>query len=288
MRSLLLAIVSATALLAQVTAQAPKPFQAQAASTISYVAKGDEKTVEIHNVAFEVTSEQVPGRPPKERLLLRKTSVAKQIEGDEGEEATTTIEAWPLGADLKTKPIYSLTLTGREGQTVDNALWVASRGTEEQDWWSVYKLGSGQHLFETYVPLLKFSISLDIQKERYVGLEVPPDSTADKRLKEPHVLGVLTYASEDKVLHEALLTDDDPKQALLLRSFADETHEVSLVEGPRPVGKGEPSRKIKITFSENWPSPPSVQEVVIPILGDDLDLAHAQLPAKMHIAAWRR
>src|SRR5580692_10312126 len=133
MRSLLLAIVSATALLAQVTAQAPKPFtaqvQAQAASTISYVTKGDEKTVEIHNVAFEVTSEQVPGRPPKERLLLRKTSVAKQIEGDEGEEATTTIEAWPLGADLKTKPIYSLTLTGREGQTVDNALWVASRGT---------------------------------------------------------------------------------------------------------------------------------------------------------------
>ena len=284
MRSLLLAILLAPGMLAQ----APKPFQAQAASTISYVTKGDEKTVEIHNVAFEVTSEQVPGRPPKERLLLRKTSVEKQVLGDEGEEATTTLEAWPLGTDLKSKPLYALTLTGREGQTVDNALWVASRGTEEQDWWSVYKLGNGQHLFDTYVPLLKFSISLDIQKERYVGLEVPPDDTADKRLKEPHVLGVLTYASEDKVMREALLTDDDPKQALQLRSFADETHEVSLVEGTRPVGKGEPSRKIKITFSENWPSPPSVQEVVIPILGDDLDLAHAQLPPKMHLAAWRR
>lgn len=152
----------------------------------------------------------------------------------------------------------------------------------------MYKLGGAQHLFDTYVPLLKFSISLDIQKERYVGLEVPPDDTPDKRLKDPHVLGVLTYASEDKVLHEALLTDDDPKQAQLLRSFADETHEVSLVEGPRPVAKGEPSRKIKIRFSENWPSPPSVQEVVIPILGDDLDLAHAQLPPKMHVAVWRR
>ncbi len=175
MRLSLLAVLMAPALLAQ----APKPFQAQAASTVSYTTKGDEKTVEIHNVAFEVTSEQVPGRPPKERLLLRKTFVAKQIEGDEGEDATTTIEAWPLGTDLKTKPIYSLTLTGREGQTVDNALWVASRGTEEQDWWSVYKLGNAQHLFETYVPLLKFSISLDIQKVRYVGLEVPPDDAAD-------------------------------------------------------------------------------------------------------------
>ncbi len=284
MRSFLLAML----ILPGMRAQAPKPFQAQSASTISYVTKGDEKTVEIHNVAFEVTSEQVPARPPKERLLLRKTSVEKQIEGDEGEEATTTIEAWPLGTDLKSKPLYALTLTGREGQTVDNALWVASRGTEEQDWWSVYKLGSAQHLFDTYVPLLKFSISLDIQKERYVGLEVPPDDTADKRLKEPHVLGVLTYASEDKVLHEALLTDDDAKQARLLRSFADETHEVSLVEGPRPVAKGEPTRKLRIAFSANWPSPPSVQEVVIPIVGDDLDLPHAQLPAKMHVAVWRR
>jgi hypothetical protein len=283
MRSLLVAIAIAPGLLAQA------PFQAQSASTISYVTKGDEKTVEIHNVAYEVSSEQIPGRPPKERLLLRKTSVEKQVLGDIGEEATTTLEAWPLGTDLKAKPLYALKLTGREGQTVDNALWVASRGTEEVDWWSVYKLGTGQHLFDTYVPLLKFSITLDIQKVRYVGLEVPPDDAADKRLKEPHVLGVLTYASEDKVLHEALLTYDDVQQARLLRSFADETHEVSLVEGPRPVAKGvEPTRKIKITFSENWPSPPSVQEVVIPILGDDLDLAHAQLPAKMHIAAWRR
>jgi hypothetical protein len=285
MRSLLLAIVMTPVLLAQ----APKSFQAQSASTISMVTKGDEQTIELHNVAYEITNELIPGRPPKERLLLRKTSVEKQVLGDEGEEATTTLEAWPLGTDVKLKPLYALTLTGREGQTVDNALWVASRGTEELDWWSVYKLGNAQHLFDTYVPLLKFSITLDIQKVRYVGLEVPPDDTADKRLKEAHVLGVLTYASEDKVLHEALLTDDDPKQAQLLRSFADETHEVALIEAPRPVAKGvEPSRKLKVTFSANWPSPPSVQEVVIPIAGDDLDLAHAQLPPKMHVAVWRR
>jgi hypothetical protein len=285
MRSLLLAIMITPVLLAQ----APKSFQAQSASTISMATKGDEQTIEIHNIAYEVTSEQIPSRPPKERLILRKTSIEKQILGDEGEEATTTLEAWPLGTDIRSKPLYALTLTGREGQTVDNALWVASRGTEELDWWSVYKLGNGQHLFDTYVPLLKFSIALEIQKVRYVGLEVPPDDTPDKRLKEAHVLGVLVYASEDKVLHEALLTDDDPKQAQLLRSFADETHEVSLVEGPRPVAKGaEPSRKLKVTFSANWPSPPSVQEVVIPIMGDDLDLAHAQLPPKMHLGVWRR
>jgi hypothetical protein len=44
MRTFLFIVLMAPALLAQ----APKPFQAQAASTVSYVAKGDEKTVEIH------------------------------------------------------------------------------------------------------------------------------------------------------------------------------------------------------------------------------------------------
>ncbi len=177
---------------------------------------------------------------------------------------------------------------------MNDALWMASRGTEEVDWWSVYKLGTAQHLFDTYVPLLKFSISLDIQTMRYVGLEVPPDDTADKRLKEPHVVAVLSYASEDKVIREALLTCDDPKQAALLRSYSDNMREISLVEGPRQgrtalgAKAAEPSRKIRILSRENYPSPPSPVEVLIPVLGDDLDLAHAQLPARMHIAAWRR
>lgn len=105
MRTLLLAIVVAPVL----AAQAPKSFQAQSASTISVVTKGDEQTIELHNVAYEVTNERVPGRPPKERLLLRKTSVEKQVLGDEGEEATTTLEAWPFGTDLKSKPLYALT-----------------------------------------------------------------------------------------------------------------------------------------------------------------------------------
>lgn len=283
MKSILLFIAAASLLLAQ------KPFQGQSSSTISFVAKDDEKIVETHNVTYELTGDHVPSRPEEERLVLRKTRQEKQVLGDEGVEATTTLEVWPFGTDLKLKPLYALTLTGTDGERVDDALWVASRGTEELEWWSVYKLGTGQHLFDTYVPLLKFSITLEIQKERYVGLEAPADDTADKRLKEPHALAVLTYASDDKVIREALLTYDDPKQAQQLRSFADETRVVSLVEGPRPTGRGvEPSRKIKVSFSENWPSPPSVMEAVIPILGDDLDLAHAQLPPKMHVAAFRR
>ena len=253
-------------------------FAQQSSSTIAYSTKDGMETVEIRNFTYEVTGANVPGRPKDQRLVLRKTVASKQVLGDIGVEAKTTVEAWPLGADLKQKPIYAVTLEGVESRTVENALLVFDRGVEELEWWSVHKLGNGQHLFDTYVPLVKFSISREILTMRYVGLEVPPDDAADNRFKEPHVVAVLTYASEDKVIREALLTCDQPQQARLLRSYADESREVSASGG----------KTIKITFTQNYPSPPAPVTVSIPIVNDDLDLAHAQLPPKLHVVAWRR
>jgi len=96
------------------------------------------------------------------------------------------------------------------------------------DWWSVCRLGTGQHLFDTYVPLVSFSISKEFVITRYIGLNVPPDDTSDTRLKQPNVFALLTYASADRVLREALLTCDD---AQLFRSYADVTRSVSMLEG---------------------------------------------------------
>ena len=254
------------------------PLVAQPSSTYSYTSKGGQSTVEIRNVTYEVTSTNVPGRPPNERLALRKTVHSKSVIDEIGEEATTTIEAWPLGVDFKQKPVYALTLTGSGGEALDSAIWVAARGLEEVEWWSVHKLGNGQHLFDTYVPVIRFSIARDVQTLRYAGLEIPPDDTKDARLKEPHVVGVLTYASADKVIREAMITSDDPKQAQMLRSYADESRELSQADG----------RTIKLSFSANYPSPANTSSIVIPIVRDDLDLAHAQLPARVHVAAWKR
>ena len=196
-----------------------QPLHAESSSTIDFSSAADgSETVEIRNVSHEVTGTQVPGRPPGERLVLRKTVRSKQVLGDIGMEATVTLEAWRVGEDLRRKPLYSLTVTGDEGHTIDNALFVVERGLEETEWWSVYKLGSGQHLFDTYVPLLSFSISRETVTTRYAGLEAPGDDTKDARLKQPNVVGVVTYASKDRIIREALVTCDDPKQAQLLRS----------------------------------------------------------------------
>ena len=237
-----------------VRAQQRPPLHAQSASTIDFSSAADgSETVEIRNISHEVTGTQVPGRPPGERLLLRKTTHSKQVLGDIGLEATVTLEAWRLGEDPRQKPLYTLTVAGEDARTIDNALLAVSRGLEETEWWSVYKLGSGQHLFDTYVPLLSFSISRETVTTRYVGLEVPPDDTKDARLKQPNVVGVLIYASEDRLIREALVTCDDPKQAQLLRSYADTTRAVSWTEGA-----------LKLSFGQNYPSPPTRWSCVYP------------------------
>ena len=241
---------------------------AQPVSSYRYVAKGDEKSIEITNVNYHFNG----------NLVLRMTTRSKEVIGDQGMEATTTTEAWKLGVDLKTKPIYAVTVEGSESRLVDEALFVVSRGLEEVEWWSIYRAANGAHLFDTHVPLAKFSIKRDSMTTRYAGLEVPEDNHKDARLREPHVVGVLSYASDEKLIREALITCDDVKQAALLRSFADETRTLADNGG----------KSLRLTFAQNFPSPPASVTVTIPIVGDDLDMAHAQLPPKVHVAAWKR
>src|SRR5216684_1945554 len=107
-------------------AQAPKkPFQAQSSSTINYSVKDGEETADITNVSYEVTGDSIPGRTPADRLVLRKTIHFKQVIGDKGLlEAKVTVAAWPLGADLKQKPLYTVEREGVGVNTRGNALLV--------------------------------------------------------------------------------------------------------------------------------------------------------------------
>jgi hypothetical protein len=267
-------------ILGMASAQTHKPFQTQSPASVVYGVKDGQQTVEIANVAYEVAGTGVPGRPPTERLLLRTTTRTKQVVDDIGMEASTTVEAWPLGVDPSQKPLYTLKAAGVDCKTLDGSLLVILRGLEETEWWSVYKLGTGERLLDTYVPLLGFSIRRDIQTMRYVGFEDPPDDVADVRLKDPHVVGVLTYASAERVIREALITSDDPKQAQLLRSFADSTRAIT------PLGV--PVQALKIAISQNYPSAPATLVITVPVDKDDLNFADAALPPHLHMAAWKR
>jgi hypothetical protein len=230
--------------------------------------QGDDRMVEVHNVRYQYPGTRVPGRPEDERLALRITTHAKDFLGDIPEPGEVTLEAWILGGDLR-KPVYAIKTGGSDAQTLDDAIWVVNRGYTDMTMWSIYKLGNGQHLFDTYVDLLRFSITKDIQTMRYAGLEVPPDDTADARLKEPHVVAVLRYASEDRVIRSLLLTHANPVRARELRSYEDTERTVSFLQTP--------SKRIRITFG-------TATEVTVPLKGDDLDAAAARLPAGMRLA----
>jgi len=260
-----------------------KPFRDQSAASISYSGgKEGERIVEITNVSYEVTGDSVPGRPSGSRLALRTTTRSKWSVGDEGTDATVTVEAWPLGVGLQQKPLYALNLPGIGARIVDLGILLVDRSLDgDTFWWSVHKLGTGEHLFDTYVDLLRFTISRADGTGRYAGLEVPADDAADGRLREPHAVAVLAYASDEKVIREVLITCADTNRAALLRSYADTTRTLQLVE--RPAG-----REIRITFEDNYPSPPHTTVVSIPIAKDDLDVAHAQLPPGLRAAAWHR
>jgi hypothetical protein len=222
--------------------------------------KGSEETVEIQNATYELTGGSVPGRPAAERLVLRKTARSKQIVGDKGSEAEVTLEAWPLGADVRQKAVYQISVEGVGARTAGKGLLVFDRGVEEVMWWSV-------------------------QTPRYAGYEAPPHDTADARLKEPHVVGVLTYASAVKVIREALITCDDPRRARELRSYWDQTRTLLVIPG-KPWG-APPG--IRLALSSHDPGkPPVVVELTAGIAGDDLDVAHAKPPAGLRMAAWRR
>ena len=268
-------LLSAAILLAQ---PAKAPFQATSTSQIDFhVAKDHSEVVAINNVEYELSGTGIPGRPPDDRLVLRKTVKSRQVVGDIGIEATTTVEAWPLGVNLKQAPLYSISVEGTNPRIVNSDLVVISRGLEEDEWWSVYQLGTGKRLFDTYVPLIQFSISRETLTLRYVGLEVPMDDVKDKRLKVPNVVAVLSYASSDKIIREALITCDDPKRAGLLRSLADSTRKIT-AEG----------KTIRLSISQNYPSAPATVSINIPVAEDDLDVAHVQAPPGVHVTAWKR
>jgi len=275
-----LMLILASAAFAQPTEHAVGrgPIQAVSTSQFDYHADKDgAEVVAINNVEYELTGTGVPGRKSDEILLLRKTVHINRVVTEIGQEAKTTVEAWTLGVNPKQPPLYTISTDGMEPRIVNSEVITILRGVEETEWWSVYQLGTGKRLFDTYVPLVQFSISRETLKLRYVGIEVPEDDVADKRLRAPNVVGILTYASPLRVIREGLITCDDPKKAVLLRSFADSTRTMS--------GDG---RAIRLSITQDYPSAPSPVSITVPVAGDDLDLAHVQAPAGVKVTAWKR
>lgn len=209
---------------------------------MSLTGSGNERALEIQNVTWQAT----------DQFLSRQTVVSRHIVGDKGQESNVTVEAWKLGVDPKQKPLYTIKAEGTGGRIVDGCLYVVDRGLEEVEWWSIYRLDNGQHLFDTHVPPVSY-------ESRYYGLEIPEG-------EQGKTIGFLTYSTDQQVKRRVVLLHDDAKQAALLRSYWDTQRTLTYSD-----------HQVKITFQ------PSGVIVTIPVARDDLDVAHARIPAGMHV-----
>jgi hypothetical protein len=98
------------------------------------------------------------------------------------------------------------------------------------------------------------------------------------RLKDPRVVGVLNYASAEKVIREVMITCEDPQRARLYRSYFDVARTMAVTENQR----------LQVTLRESYPGKNAALVFEIPITGDDLDVTHAKLPPGFRATIWKR
>lgn len=200
-------------------------------------------TVSIHNETF-----QVAGQNP--RLVLRLTENTKQVTDEKGMEAVAMIEAWPLGSDRKAKPLYTVRAEGVDPRVFNFDTLMISRGLEDVEWWSLYRVADGKPLFDTYVPPVRLFGDI-----RYAGYDVPADG--DPRLKDPKLVGVVILATESAVMKRVEIRCSKPDRARLLRSYADVRFELASVAGKNALSLqivgASPDVKLTVPLSGGGP-----------------------------------
>jgi hypothetical protein len=206
------------------------------------------------NVNFQTAHVLMPNEPRPRRLLLRLEVTNADVFAGRPGEGRVRLDAWPLeGADDVNKPaLYTIVAPGRTASVAEDGTLVVDHGQRR----SVYTLVSGTWLYDADAAPASFAA--DGERRRFVALSAVEEDMPVR------TVAVLTYATAQATLKRVMLTADDPTRARLLRSSA------AMI---RPVARMEDAtrRTIDLTL------PAGV--VRIPVNGDDLDLAKAQLPA---------
>lgn len=214
------------------------------------------------NVGFRMAMVPVPGEPRPRRLLLRLEVTDSDVFAAGRAEGRVRLDAWPLeGADdLKKPALYTIVAPGRAAAVEEDGTLVVERGTRR----SIYALGSGSWLYDAESAVSSFS--LEGERRRVVAVSSAEDDMP------AGAVAVLTYATNQTVLKRVLLTASDPTRARLLRNS---------VGLSRAVARFEDATRRTLDL------PLPAGTVRIPMNGDDLDLARAQMPAGLALAELR-
>lgn len=216
------------------------------------------------NVSFQTMHVAMPGDPRPRRLLLRLELTNADVFSSRLGEGRVRLDAWPLDGveDVKRPALYTVVAPGRAASLADDATLVVEHGGRR----SVYALASGQWLYDWEAP--PASYAAEGERRRTVALAAVEEDMP------PRSIAVLTLATAQAVLKRVMITADDPTRARLLRSS------VGMI---RPVPRFEDATRRTIDLS----LPAGLMR--IPVVGDDLDIANAQIPQGLRLVelkAW--
>lgn len=213
------------------------------------------------NVGFHTIWVAMDGDPRPRRMILRLEVLDSDVFATRMGEGRIRFDAWPVdgAADLRKPPVYSIIASGRSAVVEDTILNV-DHGSRH----SVYSLADGSWLYDYDVPIAV--MSLDGDRRRVVAL-----SAADGDVV-PGGIAVLALASDRRVIRRLVIVAQDTGRARLLRST------MSMV---RPLIRADDAthRSIDLVLSAGV--------VRLPLLGDDVDLTQAQLPAGLGVIELR-
>lgn len=211
------------------------------------------------NVGFRMAMVPVPGEPRPRRLLLRLEVTDSDVFASGPAEGRVRLDAWPLDGieDVKKPALFTIVAPGRAATIEDDGTLVVERGSRR----SIYALASGTWLYDAEAAVSSFT--LEGERRRIIAVSSAEDDMP------AGAVAVVTYATSQKVLKRVLLTASDPTRARLLRSSVGLTRAVARLE--------DATRR-----TLDLPLPAGT--VRIPMNGDDLDLARAQVPAGLALA----
>lgn len=216
------------------------------------------------NVNFQTMHVAVPGDPRPHRMLLRLEVINADVFASRPGEGRVRLDAWPLDGveDVRRPALYTIVAPGRAASLSDDGTLLVEHGARR----SVYALAGGQWLYDWESPPSSYNV--DGERRRTVAL-APAEEDMPAR-----TIAVLTLATAQAVLKRVMIVADDPTRARLLRSS------VGMI---RPVPRFDDATRRTIDLS----LPAGLMR--IPVVGDDLDIANAQIPQGLRLVelkAW--
>ena len=210
------------------------------------------------NVTFHPVAVVLPGDPRPQRLLVRLEVDTNEL-GDATGDGRVRLDAWPIEAasDLRKAPVYTVVVPGRNANLDPEGMMVVERGNGRH---SAFSLSDGSWLYDADVAVAGFP--LDPEHRRFAAL-----AQADDDLPLGAV-AVLTLASPQRVIRRLLISADDAGRGRFLRGSVAMTRPVPRLEdgSHRVLEVPLPAGTLRIAF-----------------VGDDLDLATAEIPAGLKL-----